>query len=58
MEDKFRDIDTSNTDLRAKHKKKTEKEKKATTKPGKLPSINFYPENWRVRKLVERIFFF
>ena len=58
MEDKFRDIDTSNTNLRTKHKKKTEKEKKVPTKTNKLPSINFYPEDCRVRKLMEWNFSF
>ena len=56
LEDKFHDIstntNTSQTSARGKSKKKSEKQKPsgAATKSSKtLPSINFYPENWRVR---------
>ena len=50
MEDKFHDIDANNTKTRGKNKKKTEKQKHSTsaTKTSKTPSVNFYPENWRV----------
>ena len=52
LEDKFHDISTSQTSVRGKSKKKTEKQKHSngpTKSSKKLPSINFYPENWRVR---------
>ena len=53
LEDKFHDIDDNNKNQRGKTKKKTEKQKHSTTavKTSKIPSINFYPENWRVREL-------
>ena len=54
LEDKFQDIDAKNKNPRGKNKKKTEKQKQSTTatKTSKLPSINFYPDNWRVRELL------
>lgn len=55
LEEKFHDIDSSQTNARGKTKKKTEKQKHSTstTKTSKIPSINFYPENWRVRRLMD-----
>ena len=52
LENKFQDIDAKNMNPRGKNKKKTEKQKQSTTatKTRNLPSINFYPENWRVRE--------
>ena len=52
LEDKFRDIDPSNAKVRGKNKKKAEKKKDseaASIRTNQIPSINFYPENWRVR---------
>ena len=57
LEEKFQDIDSSQTNARGgkTKKKKTEKQKHSTsaTKTSKIPSINFYPENWRVRRLMD-----
>ena len=55
LEEKFQDIDSSNTSARGKTKKKAEKQKQSTgaTKTSKIPSINFYPENWRVSRMID-----
>ena len=53
LEDKFRDLEPGNKS-RGKNKKKAEKEKQSpasSIKTSKIPSINFFPENWGVREL-------